>query len=705
MSEEYENEDNESVEQELIELHQEAMQQFNRIQSVTQEEREQARDDRRFVSIAGAMWEGKLGQQFENKPKLEVNKIQLSLMRIFNEYRNNRITVDFVSKDGAENTKLADVCDGLYRADEEDSVAEEAYDNAFDEASSGGYGAWRIISGYEDEEDDEDERQRIRIEPIYDADTSVFFDLDAKRQDKSDANHCFVLSSMTREAYKQEFNDDPVSWPKNTDDYQFDWSTPDVIYVAEYYVVEFKKETIRIFETLEETEERYTDEDFENDPELELRLLTIGTKEVRQKKVRRRKVHKYIISGNSVLEDCGCIAGKFIPIVPMYGKRFYIENIERSMGHVRLAKDPQRLKNMQLSKLAEISSLSATEKPIFTPEQMAGHQNAWAEDNIKNNPYLLVNPVTDLNGNPMPAGAIGYTKPPQIAPALGALLAITEDDIKDILGEKQGGEQIVSNVSGKAVELIQNRMDMQTFIYMSNMAKAMKRSGQIWLSMAQDVYVEDGRKMKTIGAQNEVGSVELNQNKYDKEENDVVVENDLSHAKLDVTVDVGPSTSNKRESTVRSLTGMMQIQTDPEMAQVLGAMAMMNMEGEGIQETRDFFRQKLIRMGAVKPTEEEALELQQEAANRPPDANTLYMQAAAKEAEANAVKAMASVEKTAADVAKIKSQTVEILAGIDRDDQEAAINAAKEIGAMVENLNLTEESTQPIQVDQTQTTL
>jgi hypothetical protein len=37
------------------------------------------------------------------------------------------------------------------------------------------------------------------------------------------------------------------------------------------------------------------------------------------------------------------------------------------MGAVRLAKDSQRLKNMQLSKLAEISAYSAARKPIIDP--------------------------------------------------------------------------------------------------------------------------------------------------------------------------------------------------------------------------------------------------------------------------------------------------------------------------------------------------
>jgi len=64
---------------------------FDNIQSSMRDERLQCLEDRRFYSIAGAQWEGTLGEQFDNKPKFEVNKIHLSVMRIINEYRNNRI--------------------------------------------------------------------------------------------------------------------------------------------------------------------------------------------------------------------------------------------------------------------------------------------------------------------------------------------------------------------------------------------------------------------------------------------------------------------------------------------------------------------------------------------------------------------------------------------------------------------------------------
>jgi hypothetical protein len=658
-------------EQRLANIHSEAIEEFDNIQSAVRDERLQALQDRRFYSIAGAQWEGPLETQFANKPRFEVNKCHLAVIRIISEYRNNRITVDFVSKDGSENDKLADTCDGLYRADEQASTADEAYDNAFEEAVGGGFGAWRLRAAYEDDEDPEDERQRIYIEPIYDADSSVFFDLNAKRQDKADARSCYVLTAMSRSAYKAEWGDDPASWPKAIHQSEFDWCTPDVVFVAEYYKVEDKKERVQIWRGLDRKEEIYRDEDFEEDEELLDFLTATGSKLVREKPIKVKKVRKYIMSGGKVLEDCGYIAGKCIPIVPMYGKRWFVDNVERCMGHVRLAKDAQRLKNMQLSKLGEISALGSVEKPIVTPEQIAGHQVMWSEDNIRNYPYLLLNPITDANGQSLPAPPIGYTKAPEIPPALAALLQITETDMQDLLGNAQAGEQIRANISEKAVELVQNSLGMQTFIYMSNMAKSMKRSGEIWLSMSKDVLIEEGRKMKTVSAQGDIGSVELL--KPVMTDSGRTIENDLSQAKFDVAVEVGPSSSSKKSGTIRQIIEMMKIATDPETLQVLGAMAMMNMEGEGVDEAAGFFRKKLVNMGVVEPTEEEAKELAEAQANAQPDPNAIYLQAAADEANAKAVKARADTISILATADKSKAETIKTIAQVDQIQQQQAL--------------------------------
>jgi hypothetical protein len=656
-------------------VHQEALQRFYQIESTLRDERLCSLEDRRFYSIAGAQWEGSMFRDWGNKPRIEVNKVHRGVMRIINEYRNNRISVEYIPKDGTEADELSETCNGLYRADEIDSHAEEAMDNAFEEAVGGGFGAWRLRTELEDEyaeDEEEEDYQRIRFEPIFDADSTVFFDLNSKRQDKSDAMFAFVLTAMTPEAYEAEYNDDPSTWPKSVQMTQFDWSTEDAIYVAEYYVVEKRKEKIYVYADVLGNEEEYTRDDLE-DEETALMIAATGMTLVREKSIKRRKVHKWILSGGGVLEDSGYIAGNNIPIVPVYGKRWFVDNKERFMGAVRLAKDSQRLKNMQLSKLAEISAYSAARKPIMTPEQIAGHENVWGNDNVENYRYLLLNPVTDGQGNEQPMGPIGYSEPPDIPQPLAALLQITEQDVADLMGMQDAAEQMTPNISGVAIELIQTRVDQNNFIYMSNMAKAVKRCGEIWLGMARDVYVERGRKMKTVAENNDIAGIVLNTPTIDEETSATVYANDLERAKFDVAVTVGPSSESKRAGTVRSLVGMLQFaQNDPEMSTVLTSMAMMNMEGEGLKDVRKFFRTRLVKMGAVEPNEEEMQAMEAELQAQEPDANAALLLA---EAEKSKTQAALNVAK----VANTEAATAKIVADIDSQGKSDALKVLKEL--------------------------
>lgn len=661
-----------SKSQRLQKVHDAALAEFNRVQVSCQDERRQCLEDRRFLTIPGAQWEGSLGEQFANKPRFEVNKGQLGLIRIYNEYRNNRVTVDFRPKDGGKDDPLADMCDALFRADEADSCAEEAYDNAFEEAAAGGFGAFRLSSEYENEDDDEDERQRIRILPIYDADTSVYFDIDAKRQDKSDAKRCWVIHSMTPEAFKAEYDQDPATWPKDNTSELFDWNTPDVTYVAEYYEVEKKTETHHVFIDADGLEVIYSDDDLEDmseEGEAEgsvdagiAMLAEQGAVKLREKKIKVRRVHKYIMSGGGILEDCGYIAGKHIPVVPVYGKRWYVNNVERMAGFVRYAKDAQRLKNMQLSLLAETSALSPIQKPILHPEQVMGHEIMWQQDNIKNYPYLLINPITDAEGNPMPGGPVGTTQPPQIAPAMAALLQLTEQDMAEILGNTSQADKMVSNISAQAVEMIQQRTDMQAFIYMSNFAKAMRRCGEVWLSMAKELYHEEGRKMKGLGEMGDVEGIELGKPLIGK--GGKLEKLDLSRAELDVYADVGPSFTSRRDAMVRQIAGMMQFVQDPADAKVLTALMLFNMDGEGLGDVREFYRKQLVQLGAMQPSDADLEAAEQAAEQQQPDPQAELIAALTAKEAALAEKAQADVAYTIARTEGEQADTLKTMSEI-----------------------------------------
>jgi hypothetical protein len=478
----------------------------------------------------------------------------------------------------------------------------------------------------------------------------------------------------------------------------FDWCTPSVVYVAEYYCIEEVTETIRIFTLLDESQVRYRKVDFERDPELEARLAATNAKETGQKRVKTRKVRKYLMSGGKVLEDCGYIAGKCIPVVPNYGKRWFIDNIERCMGAVRLARDAQRLGNMQRSRLAEIAALSPMEKPIFVPEQVSGVEEMWRNDNIANNAYLLVQKITDANGNETPAGPIGYTRPPLVAPAMAALLQLTEQDMRDVLGNPEGADKLISNVSGKAVNAVSNRIDMQTFIYVSNFAKAMKRCGEIWLSMARDIYVEESRKMKAVSASDKVSTIELQRPVLD-EDGAVKNENDLSEARFDVAVEVGPSTQSQRDSQDASLQALLATTKDPQTASMLELMLLMNLDGEGMSDVREYCRTKLVSMGVIKPSEEESQQMAAAAQQQQPDPQALLMRSMAEEASAKAAQARANTVYTVAKTGESRANTIETLAKVDQSSQTHAVDIMQRMNAQTaEQLNPQAQSPQPAPV-------
>ena len=634
---------------------------FNNIQCAVREVRMQCLADRRFCSVTGAQWEGDLEQQFENKPRFEFNKMMKSVIRIFNEYRNQRFDVEFISKDGTDVDQMADSCASLYRADEQDSVADEAKDNAFEESVQGGIGAWRMVDVYANEEDEDDDQLRVAWEPIVDADKSVFHDLDCKRQDKKDAKRCYVLTGITRASYKAQYNEDPASWPNSITQSFFDWFTPDLVYLAEVYEVEKKGGVRHVFVSLTGEEKTLTPEEME-DAEYVEELAVTGWTEARQEKTKKRRVHKYIMSGSCILKDCGYVTGQWIPIVVTYGKRWFVEGVERCMGQVRLGKDAQRLENMQKSKLAEISAFSTVEKPIVTPEQISGHAEWWASDNINDYPYLPLNALRQPDGTIIGTAPTAYTKVPNIPPAMVALLQLTQTDIKELMGDEQSAEQVKSNISGKVVELVQNRLDMQSFIYISNFAKALKYSGDVWMSKAQENYLKAGRKLRGISAQGKAQMIEIRRPVINEDTLAVEFENDFSKAMLDVVVTVGPSSQSKRAATVRSLTAMMSITQDPQDLKVLSAMTMMNMEGEGIEDVNDYYRKQLLQMGVLQPTKEEAADLAQAqaaAAQQPPNpdqqfllAEAAHKAALAKKAEADTVLSVANTEKSQSEAAK-----------------------------------------------------
>ena len=636
-------------------VQQRAIHQFDEISTATREERAMALEDRRFVFIQGGQWEGDWGAQFENGLRIQSNKTQRGHDKIINDYRANRFAVQFRPV-GHEDNDTAELLNKLMYADMYRSKGQQALDNAFSEGVAGGMGAWRLCNEYEDDSDPDNDHQRIAIHQIPDADQRVYFDLDAKLYDKSDARYAYVIHSMTPEAFKREYGEDRIaSWPENrARPNWFDWFRPTIIFVAEYYEVETPTEELRIFKR-EATDEEYRYWAKDMEPEQVTDLTNKGFTLTRRK-IKRKRVHKWILSGAEVLEDCGYIAGECIPIIPFYGKRVFIDNVERFKGHVRDAKDPARVYNVQLSKLTEIASLTPREVPIFAPEQVQGLETHWQNMNLERHPYALAHPVVDpQSGAIVQAGPSAYIKPPEVPPVLAALVQQMGADIAEITNADDGANEVRSNISAEAMDIAASRVDAKSYIYMDNFKQSVQRFGEVYYSMAKEVYCEEGREVETMDEEGETSTATLQEMYTNPSTGATAKRYDLSIGKFNVIADVTEATATRRDKTVRTMMTMAQafaaVQA-PDLGQAALLTAMQNMDGEGMDKLQDFLHKKAVAIGLDEMTPEEQ---QQAQANQQPDPQAMAVQA-----QANALNAQAG--KFEADTAKSKAQTILALA-------------------------------------------
>lgn len=618
-------------------------------------------NDRRFCFVNGAQWDGNIGLQFANRPKYEFNKIQLSVIRIYTEWAKNRFTVDFRPLNNVADADTAERLQDLFRGDERDSNADEAYSTAFMEGISGGIGAIQILPEYEDEYGEDDDKQRIRFKPIHEADSMVYWDSGAKRYDKADARHVTVVVSMSSAEYRRKYKQEPMSFD-GLDGMQFDWRDGDNVKVAEHYVVdETKRDIVKLEHQHEDEPVTLYKDDERYEQELES-LLAQGYTLILDKTIKERVIKGYVLDGSGIIEKMGVIAGTYLPIAPFYGKRMYVSGREVTSGHVRLSRDAQIAYNMQMSGLMDLASKPQDEIPIVTPEQIKGHSHQWARKDVDRLPYLTLHPVRDAQGNIVSTGPQAYTKAPVIPQAMGALIESMSGVVGELTGNQANGEQLVSNVSTEAVEMVQDKVDAQAYIYLDNFAKTIAHVGRIWLSQAQVVYDEENREMIGVGHDDSDNRIVIN--KPTIINGATAYENDLQNGRYKVSVDIGEAFATQRDKTVKRLLNLVPMIADPQQQGALLNTILMNQDGEGMRDLSQYARKQLISMGIVEPNEDEVKEMQEAQAaaqNQPPSVQDQYFIAEAAKATASAEKAKADTQKTLAEVDETRADTAKTL--------------------------------------------
>ncbi len=590
-----------------------------------------------------------VGTQYQG----EFNILRKAGRQIIADLRSNPVQVNFDPKaDSREDG--ADILDGLYLSDDRVNTSLEAYDNASIENVVCGVGAWELYTEYESTKNG-NRNQVIRRKPVYEANNNCFWDPNAKRLDKSDANYNSILTAYTPDGYKELVSEltgeameeiDVSSFKFPEESYSFPWinGEGEKIYVVSFYHRELVKDKVLTMIDPFGQQMLLRESDLN---EIMDELIDQGFSIESKKEIKRWQVTKYIASGADILKT-EVIAGENIPVVPVYGERAFIEGEEHYEGVTRLAKDPQTLRNFLMNYLADIVSQSPRPKPMFTPEQVQGHEYMYEENGADNNyPYYLQNSV-DLKGNPLPLGPVGVLPEQQVPQALIAALGETKGAVEDVANPGLPQDIADPDLSGKAVMALQNRLDQQSIVYQQNMKHAKRRDGEIYASMATEVY-DAPRKVTLTSADGTRKTQEIMQYVMDEESGDMVMLNDLTNMEFDVYADIGPSYTTKKEETLDQLEKMAVAvaPSDPALHKILILKQAELIDGVGMEDVRDYARKQLILQGIKEPETDE-------------DKQMLAQAQQSQEPDPMMIAAMAEMEKAKGEQMKVQTQASEV---------------------------------------------
>jgi hypothetical protein len=632
-------------------------------------QRDLSNESMRFVDVAGAQWEGWIQRQFANRPRLEMDKTSLAVNKFNAEWRESRSTVRYRADDSDTSEKDAEVLNGLFRRDYRKGDGEQAIDHAVAEMSKGGVGGIRLRTDYEVPEDPDNNDQRVIFDHIFNAYNTLVWDPNAKKQNKADAKWAAIITEYTQEAFEEEFPGcAPESFFIPLDRSLFNLNEMRMVYVAEYYQCVYKREMIFKYINRNTGEKKKIFKS-DLDEELIIQLADNGYDKIGERRIERKVVEKSILYGGGYLEKPHRISGNMIPIAPCYGYGSYVDGQQFFFGLVEKQKDAQRLLNMAISNMAENAATSPKSMPILTPEQVAGHEQRWAEQHLGKHAYTLLNSVDD-QGMPIPLGPVQYVQPAQIDPNTTALLQATDEFIRSTTG---GMPQDVldPDASGKAINAAISQVDLQTGVLRDNIMQFVKTVGEIYLGIASEIYDHE-RFIRIVNMDGSDKTILLKQyvlhGKYDK----FVRINDVSKMKLDVVVDTGPSFSTRRRETVDVLNQIIQnTDSGSPYFPLLYAGIIENVEGPGLDALKKFNKQQMILGGFAEPeTEEEmafyqqamqqksgAADAQQQALIANINSQTQLNQASAADKQIEAQKTMVEIEKLKSDIKQQDADT------------------------------------------------
>ena len=528
---------------------------------------------------AGDQWpsEVKTERAADQRPCLTINRIPQFIRQVTNDQRQNRPSIKVYPVDDRADVETAEIYQGLIRHIEVNSNADTAYDTAFEGAAVKGFGYFYITTDWVDPTSFDQEILIKRIRNHF----SVYLDPSSKEIDGSDANWGFIFEDVLKEDYSSEYAESELSsmsdWSSIGDD-NLDWVSDEHCRVAQYWYREFKTETIVLLSNGISIEKSELDSIYPEGLPKELKITT-----ERVSKIPYIKCCK--INGVEILEQSDW-AGKYIPIVPVFGDELDIDGKRVVEGIIRHAKDPQRMLNYWKSTETETIALSPRAPFIVAEGQIPKeYEYIWRTANRKNHAFLPYKPVT------IAGQLVGAPQRNAFEPAVAAITNATmqsADDLKSTTGIYDAALGARSSeTSGIAIQRRNMQSQTSNFHLIDNLSRSIKHAGRIIVDLIPYIY-DAPRTAIIVGEDGEKEMIRINQ-EFDRKGK--VKNYQLGVGKYDVVVEAGPNFATKRLEAAQSMENL--TRAYPQIMQVAGDLMVKNMDWPGSQEIADRLKKTL----------------------------------------------------------------------------------------------------------------
>jgi hypothetical protein len=444
------------------------------------ENRAAALDDLRFCRL-GEQWPDDIRRkrEREGRPCLTINKLPAFVRQVVNDARQNKPAIRVRPVDDGADPATAAVMNGLIRNIEVASDADVAYDTAVEFAVTMGFGYFRIGVEYAFEDSFDKELRIQRVANPF----SVFGDPHSTAADSSDWNLAFVTELLSKELFERRWKGArPVDWEDaGYTRLQQPWLDEEKILVAEYWTREEIDRPILLLSSGEVVDRAA----YENGKDL-FDLLGVTVKAERT--ARSHRIVQRLMTGAEILEENEW-AGRYIPIVPVYGDEVNVEGRRLFKSLIRDAKDAQRNFNYWRSAATELVALAPKAPFIGPKDAFTAAPEKWDTANTESWAYIEYE------------GAVAPQRQPFAGVPAGALQEAlnSSDDMKAIVGLYDASLGARSNeTSGKAILARQREGDVSTFHFIDNLSRAIRHAGRVLIDLIPLVYTP-GRIVRVLG--------------------------------------------------------------------------------------------------------------------------------------------------------------------------------------------------------------